>query len=129
MHIQVSYVNQLAMTKILGQLHIFQAHSQHRTKVGVQPKKKAYAVLKSIQRFNYYLRGAKCTLQYDHKPLEPFLTRDMKIAKLARWAMLLQEYDITFVHVRGKDTILSDAIRRLHTIHVYEEAREDKQHH
>ena len=53
----------------------------------------------------------------------------MKIAKLDRWAMLLQEYNITFVHIRGKDNILTDAISRLHTINVYKEAIEDKQHH
>ena len=77
-------------------------------------EKEAYAVLKSVQRFDYYFRGTKCTLQCDHKPLEPFLTRGMKIAKLDRWAMLLQEFDITFVHIRGKDNILADAISRLH---------------
>ena len=53
----------------------------------------------------------------------------MKIAKLDRWAMLLHEYDITFVHIRGKDSILADAISRLHMINIYEEAIEDKQHH
>ena len=92
-------------------------------------EKEAYAVLKSVQRFDYHLRGAKCTLQCNHKPLEPFLTRGMKIAKLDRWAMLLQEYDITFVHIRGKDNILAYAISRLCTINVYKEAIEDKQHH
>ena len=91
-------------------------------------KKEAYAVLKSVQRFDYYLRGAKCTLRCDHKPLEPFLSRGMKIAKLNRWVMLLQEYDITFVHIRGKD-ILTDAISRLCTINVYDYAVEDKQQH
>ena len=40
MHIQVCFSNQLTTTKILGQLHIFQAHSQHKTEVGVQLKKK-----------------------------------------------------------------------------------------
>ena len=40
MHNLVSYANQLIMTMILGQLHIFQAHSQHKTEVGVQLKKK-----------------------------------------------------------------------------------------
>ena len=70
-------------------------------------KKEAYAVLKSLQRFDYYL---KCTLRCDHKPLEPFLSRGMKITKLDRWVMLLQEYDITFTHIRGKDNILTDAI-------------------
>ena len=92
-------------------------------------KKEAYAVLKSIKRFDYYRRGTKCTLRCNHKPLEPFLTRGMKIAKLDRWAMLLQEYDITFVHIRGKDNILADTISRLCTINVYEKALENKQHH
>ena len=39
--------------------------------------------------------------------------------------MLLQEYDITFVHMRGKDNILTDAISRLCTIDIYEEAIEN----
>ena len=39
--------------------------------------------------------------------------------------MLLQEYEITFVHIRGKDNILADTISRLCTINVYEEAIED----
>ena len=49
--------------------------------------------------------------------------------KLDRWAMLLQEYDITFVHIRGKDHIFTDAISRLCTINVYDNAVENKQHH
>ena len=85
-------------------------------------EKEAYAMLKSMQCFDYYLRVAKCTLRYNHKLLEPFLTRGMKIAKLDRWVMLLQEYDITFVHIKGKDNILTDAISRLHTIDIYETA-------
>ena len=52
-------------------------------------EKETYAMLKSVQRFNYYLRGTKCTLRHDHKPLEPFLSRGMKIAKFDRWAMVL----------------------------------------
>ena len=40
----------------------------------------AYAVLKSVQCFDYYLRGIKCTLHCDHKHLEPFPTRGMKKA-------------------------------------------------
>ena len=67
-------------------------------------------MLKSVQRFDYYLQGTKCTLRCDHKLLEPFLSRGMKIAKLDRWVMLLQEYNITFSHIKGKDNILADTI-------------------
>ena len=105
-------------------MHIFQAHLQHKTRIGVQLKKEAYAVLKSMQCFDYYLQVAKCTLCCDQKPLEPFLTKGMKIAKLDRWAMLLQEYDL-----RGKDNILVDTISRLHTIDIYEEAIETQHSH
>ena len=50
----------------------------------------------------------------------------MKIAKLDRWAMLLQEYNITFMHIRDKDNILADAISRLQTISIYEDPAENK---
>ena len=89
-------------------------------------KKEAYAVLKSIQRFNYYLQGTKCTLRCNHKLLEPFLSRGMKIAKLDRWAMLLQEYNISFIHIRGQDNILVDAISQLQTINIYVDPTENK---
>ena len=89
-------------------------------------EKEAYTVLESIQRFDYYLWGAKYTLRCNHKPLEPFLSRGMKITKLDRWAMLLQEYDITFIHIRGKDNILADAISQLQTINTYEDPAENK---
>ena len=92
-------------------------------------EKEAYAVLKRMQHFDYYLQGVKCTLHCNHKPREPFLTRGMKIAKLDRWAMLLQEYDITFVQIKGKDNILTDAISRLHTIDIYKKAIETQHSH
>ena len=39
--------------------------------------------------------------------------------------LLLQEYDITFVHIRGKNNILTDAIGRLCIMNIYEEVIED----
>ena len=82
-----------------------------------------------MQHFDYYLSGMKCTLCCNHKPLEPFLSRGMEIAKLDRWAMLLQDYDITIVHIKGKDNILADAISRLRTIDIYEKAIETQHSH
>ena len=50
----------------------------------------------------------------------------MKIARLDRWAMLLQVYEIKFIHIKGKDNILADAISRLCTIDIYEDPAEVK---
>ena len=69
------------------------------------------------------------TLICGHKPLEPFLPRGMKIAKLDRWAMLLQEYDIRFIHIKGKDNILADTISRPCTIDIYEDLAEVRLQH
>ena len=71
----------------------------------------------------------QCTLRCDHKPREPFLSRGLKIAKLDRWVMLLQEYDIKLVHIKDKDNILADAISRLQTIDIYEDPAEVKLKH
>ena len=92
-------------------------------------EKESYAALKIVQRFDYYLRGVQCTLRCYHKPLEPLLSRGMKIAKLDRWAMLLQEYDIKFIHIKGKENILADAISRLHTIDIYDDPAEVRLQH
>ena len=64
-----------------------------------------------------------------HKPLEPSLSRGMKIAKLDRWTMSLQEYDIMFIHIKGKDNILANAVSRLCTINIYKDPAEVKLKH
>ena len=46
--------------------------------------------------------------------------------KLDRWAMLLQEYNITFCNIKGKDNILADAISQLRMINIYEDPTEDR---
>ena len=43
--------------------------------------------------------------------------------------MLLQEYNITFIHINGKDNILADAISQLCTINIYEDLTEDRLQH
>ena len=55
-------------------------------------EKEAYAIYKSIKRF--YITGAKTTVFSDHKPLRNFFKGGMNIAKLDRWPLELQEFDI-----------------------------------
>ena len=58
-------------------------------------KKEAYAVYQSVLKFNLYLRWAKCVLHYNHKPLETFLSKGIKISKFNMWSMILAHYNIT----------------------------------
>ena len=87
-------------------------------------EKEVYAVLKACNILITTYKVQSGTLCCNHKPLEPFLSKGMKIAKLDRCEMLLQEYDITFVHIKGKDNILANAISRLCTLDIYEKATE-----
>ena len=50
-------------------------------------EKEAFAVYQSVLKFDLYLRGAKSVLHCDHKLLEPFLSKGIKIPKLNRWSM------------------------------------------
>ena len=40
--------------------------------------------------------------------------------------MLLQEYDIKFIHIKAKDNILADAISKLCTLNIYQDPTEVK---
>ena len=54
-------------------------------------KKEAYAVYQSVLKFVLYLRGATYVLYCDHKPLESFLSKGIKIPELNRCSMELAD--------------------------------------
>ena len=58
-------------------------------------EKEAYAIYKSAKRFAFYITRAKPTVFSDHKPLKNFFEGGMNIAKLDRWSLELQEFDIS----------------------------------
>ena len=88
-------------------------------------EKEAFAVYQSDLKFDLYLRGVECILCCDHKPLDPFLSKGMKIPKLDQWAMELADYNITFVHINGSNTLLADVISQSNTLDIYRHPIED----
>ncbi|EZG42702.1 putative enzymatic polyprotein, partial [Gregarina niphandrodes] len=62
-------------------------------------EKEAYAIVVALQKFDVYIRGRKVTIYTDHKSLEWMF--QAKKGKIARWATLLQEYDLTVIHKSG----------------------------
>jgi len=51
-----------------------------------------------IIHFEPYLYGTKFTLYTDHQPIKWLMTNDKFIGKLARWALILQEYEFKVIH-------------------------------
>ena len=59
------------------------------------------AVVWATQHFREYLFGTPFTLITDHEPLKWLMQTNKTTGKLARWSLLLQEYDMTVIHKRG----------------------------
>jgi len=70
------------------------------------------AIVFGILKFKHYVWGKKIHCWSDHKPLL-FLNSLVKhSSRLAKWAMLIQEYDIEMHHVPGNMQV-ADALTRL----------------
>ena len=91
------------------------------------PEKEAYAIYKLVKKFAFYITGAKTTVFSDHKPLKNFFEGGMNIAKLDRWSLELQEFDISMEFIQGKLNTVTDVISHLKNEGLYNE-HSDKDH-
>ena len=76
-------------------------------------EKEANAIYKSVKRFAFYITGTKTTVFSDHKPLKNFCEGGENIAKLDRWSLELQEFNISLEFIQGKLNKIVDIISRL----------------
>jgi hypothetical protein len=72
----------------------------------------ALAAVWAIAHFRPYLYGQKFTLVTDHQPLKWLMELDKLTGKLARWVLLLQEYDFEVVHRAGIANLDADGLSR-----------------
>ena len=56
------------------------------------------AAVWATSHFRQYLIGNRFTLVTDHEPIKWILSTEKLSAKLARWALLLQEFDFKVEH-------------------------------
>jgi hypothetical protein len=59
------------------------------------------AIIWAVIHFRPYLYGTNFTLYTDHKPIKWLMTNDKLIGKLARWALMFQEYEFKLIHRSG----------------------------
>ena len=70
------------------------------------------AVVYAVQRFRYYLWGQRFKLITDCKAMEWLTTTAKLRSKLARWSLILAEYDMEIEHRAGKDNTVPDLLSR-----------------
>jgi RNase H-like domain found in reverse transcriptase len=78
-------------------------------------EKEAYAILEALHRFRYWVFGAKIVVLSDHNPLAYLIESAPDSAKLMRWALALQNYEITFHYKVGKSSVMAapDCLSRM----------------
>ena len=75
-------------------------------------EKEAYAAIWALKKFRNWVFGKRVTLFTDHNPIT-FLTGSApKSAKLMRWRLALQEYDVVFSYKAGKNNVAADCLSR-----------------
>ena len=75
-------------------------------------EREALAAVVGVKYFQPYLYGRKFTIHTDHNAVRWLMKIREPTGRLARWALLLQQYDFEIVHRSGKSNGNADAVSR-----------------
>jgi len=77
-------------------------------------EKEAYAAIWALQKFRNWIFGQPTTVIYsDHNPLTYITEFNTKSAKLMRWLLSVQSYNVTFKYKEGRKNVVADCLSRL----------------
>lgn len=75
-------------------------------------EREALAVVAGIKKFQSYLYGRHFNVYTDHNALKWLMSVKDPTGRLARWSLLLQQFDFTIHHRSGKSNGNADALSR-----------------
>jgi len=76
-------------------------------------EKDAFAAIWALDKFRNWIFGQHITQYSDRNPLTYLTEATSKSPKLMRWALELQQYDVTFRYKEGRKNIVADCLSRL----------------
>ncbi|RVW42684.1 Retrovirus-related Pol polyprotein from transposon 17.6 [Vitis vinifera] len=85
-------------------------------------EKELLAVVFALDKFRAYLVGSFIIVFTDHSALKYLLTKQDAKARLIRWILLLQEFDLQIRDKKGVENVVADHLSRKHffaKIHAY----------
>ena len=77
-------------------------------------EKELLAIIHAVKQFRPYLYGRRFTLVTDHRPLLWLHRLKDPVQRLARWKILLREYDYYIVHKPGRVNMNGRTIQKPH---------------
>ena len=76
-------------------------------------EKEFLAVVFALEKFRPYLLGSKTVIFTDHSTLKYLMTKKDAKARLIRWILLLQEFDLEIRDKRGIENVVADHLSRI----------------
>ena len=77
-------------------------------------EKELLAIVWALQKFRTYLQGARIINRTDHMALTFLRTCKFVNARLTRWILSIQDYNIVMEHCPGRENIAADLLSRQH---------------
>ena len=89
-------------------------------------EKELLSVVFACLKFHTYILGYPLTIRSDHKSISFLKKCKLNHGRLTRWILILQEYNIQWEYVPGKQNIVTDGLSRVNTEKgTYETEQED----
>ena len=76
-------------------------------------EKEFLVVIYAINKFWHYITGYPTFVHTNHTTIRYLMNNPITNARVTRWLLLLQDFDITIVHEPGKENVVVDFLSRL----------------
>ena len=82
------------------------------------------AIVFACEKFRSYILGSHVIIHTDHAAIKYLMAKKEAKARLIRWVLLLQEFDLEIKDNKGCDDVIADHLSRVEKPTVQEEERE-----